>query len=68
MPTGTSGGKVLRTETDDEACGHGPDKIGPANDGRPGGCDNIRLVLSDATSLPISVWHEAEPSPDATTG
>ncbi|NOU33345.1 MAG: MBL fold metallo-hydrolase [Polyangiaceae bacterium] len=40
-------GKVLRTDVDDEACARAEKKIGPAKDGRPGGCSNIRIDIDD---------------------
>jgi beta-lactamase superfamily II metal-dependent hydrolase len=53
----TSRGQVFRTDQDDAACAHNPAKIGPDNDGQPGGCDNIRLVISDSSPIQVSDWH-----------
>lgn len=39
-------GKLFRTDLDDQKCKTNFSKIGPDNDGEPGGCDNIRIVLS----------------------
>lgn len=38
-------GVLWRTDIDDEACRLATDKIGAPADGRPGGCDNIRLRI-----------------------
>jgi beta-lactamase superfamily II metal-dependent hydrolase len=38
-------GQVLQTDNDDAACRINPRKIGPDNDGRPGGCDNIQITI-----------------------
>ncbi len=37
--------KLLRTDLDDEACARAEKKVGPAKDGRPGGCSNIRIDI-----------------------
>ena len=49
-------GQVFRTDQDDQACAKNPAKIGPSADGRAGGCDNIRVVISDSKPLQVSVW------------
>jgi beta-lactamase superfamily II metal-dependent hydrolase len=36
---------VLRTDADDGACALSPAKIGRDADGRPGGCDNVRITI-----------------------
>lgn len=41
-------GAVWRTDLDDEACRISEQKIGPTNDGKPGGCNNVRLRISDS--------------------
>ena len=51
-----SRGQVFRTDQDDQACAKNPAKIGPSADGRAGGCDNIRVVISDSKPLQVSVW------------
>jgi competence protein ComEC len=51
-----SRGQVFRTDEDDPACAQNPAKIGPHADGQPGGCDNVRVVISDASPLQVSVW------------
>jgi competence protein ComEC len=38
-------GTVWRTDLNDKTCATQAAKIGPDNDGRPGGCDNIRIVI-----------------------
>jgi beta-lactamase superfamily II metal-dependent hydrolase len=56
----TARGQVFRTDTNDAACAINPTKIGPDNDGRAGGCDNIRAVISPTSALQVSVWHGAD--------
>jgi len=56
----TSRGQVFRTDTNDQACALNPSKIGPDSDGRAGGCDNIRVVISDPQPLQVSVWHGSD--------
>ena len=53
----TSRGQVLRTDMDDQACATNPTKIGPTSDGRAGGCDNIRVVISGTGQVQAAVWH-----------
>jgi beta-lactamase superfamily II metal-dependent hydrolase len=55
-----SRGQVFRTDTDDLACKTNPAKIGPDADGRAGGCDNIRVVISPDMPLDVSVWHAVD--------
>ena len=38
-------GQLFRTDLDDAACQQNPAKIGPDADGRPGGCDNVRITI-----------------------
>jgi beta-lactamase superfamily II metal-dependent hydrolase len=40
-------GKLFRTDLNDQTCGQNPAKIGPDNDGKAGGCDNVRIILSN---------------------
>ena len=42
-----SRGTVWRTDTNDAACRTSTTKIGPPNDGAPGGCSNVRVILTD---------------------
>lgn len=39
-------GTVWRTDRDDAACAASVDKVGEAADGKPGGCDNVRMTLT----------------------
>jgi competence protein ComEC len=48
-------GQLFRTDLNDDQCKTSPDKVGPDNDGQPGGCDNI-LVTIPATG-PISIGY-----------
>ncbi|HZF94610.1 MAG TPA: MBL fold metallo-hydrolase [Allosphingosinicella sp.] len=42
----TRRGTVWRTDVDDAACAANPAKIGRDADGKPGGCDNIRIAIA----------------------
>jgi competence protein ComEC len=53
-------GQVFRTDVDDQACATNPRKVGADNDGKPGGCDNIRITIS-ATGLGPTVFRGSEP-------
>ena len=56
----TSRGQVFRTDVNDQACGLNPAKIGPDNDGEPGGCDNVRMIMTDGSPVQVSVWHGSD--------
>jgi competence protein ComEC len=56
----TSRGQVFRTDQDDESCAHNPAKIGPDDDGRAGGCDNIRITIPPSDQIETSVIHLAD--------
>jgi competence protein ComEC len=43
-------GDIYRTDRDDAACATDTSKIGPDNDGKAGGCDNIRMTLDNSIS------------------
>jgi beta-lactamase superfamily II metal-dependent hydrolase len=47
------GGALWRTDVDDEACKTKPAKIGPDNDRKPGGCDNIRIVIGPTGEMAV---------------
>lgn len=49
-------GEVWRTDIADAACKTKSAKIGPDNDGKPGGCDNIRIVI-DAAGTVTAGYH-----------
>ena len=53
-------GEVFRTDNNDAACATNPAKIGPDADGQPGGCDNIRLVISDSNPLQVTTLHQSD--------
>jgi competence protein ComEC len=38
-------GSLLRTDINDSGCRSNPAKVGPDDDGRPGGCDNVRITI-----------------------
>lgn len=44
-------GEIWRTDNDDEACKESASKIGPDNDNRAGGCDNIRFFIDSDGSI-----------------
>jgi beta-lactamase superfamily II metal-dependent hydrolase len=49
---------VWRTDvTDKTTCPTNPAKIGPDNDGKPGGCDNIRIVIDPAGTIAVGYYH-----------
>lgn len=53
-------GQVFRTDVNDQACGQNAAKIGPDHDGEAGGCDNIRVVISQTGPPEVSVWHGSD--------
>jgi beta-lactamase superfamily II metal-dependent hydrolase len=58
-----TGAKVFTTkpDADEEACKSNGAKIGPDDDGKPGGCDNVRLTLtSEAGDPDVEVWTQAD--------
>ncbi len=38
-------GKLFRTDLEDDACAESAAKVGPDNDGKPGGCDNVLVLI-----------------------
>jgi beta-lactamase superfamily II metal-dependent hydrolase len=54
------GGKLLRTDRDDEACKDNPAKVGRDDDGKPGGCDNVRIVIGADGSLAADYVHPVD--------
>jgi len=38
-------GKLFRTDLEDDACAESTAKVGPDNDGKPGGCDNVLVLI-----------------------
>jgi beta-lactamase superfamily II metal-dependent hydrolase len=55
-----SRGQVFRTDLNDQSCGQNPAKIGPDADGQPGGCDNVRVVISGSGGLQADYWRGAD--------
>lgn len=47
----TRRGSVWRTDRNDAACAKNPRKIGPDNDGKPGGCDNVQIVIDPTGAI-----------------
>ncbi|HXJ14386.1 MAG TPA: MBL fold metallo-hydrolase [Candidatus Limnocylindrales bacterium] len=56
----TSRGRVFRTDLNDTTCGSNTAKIGPDADGKAGGCDNVRAVISLSGDLQIDYWRGAD--------
>ncbi|MFL6845774.1 MAG: ComEC/Rec2 family competence protein [Allosphingosinicella sp.] len=44
-------GSLWRTDINDYGCALNPAKIGPDNDGKPGGCDNIRIFIDETGAM-----------------
>jgi competence protein ComEC len=53
-------GQVFRTDMDDAACATNPKKVGPDNDGKPGGCDNGRITIQ-GTMIQPEYFRGSEP-------
>jgi hypothetical protein len=53
-------GDVWRTDLNDATCGTNWAKIGPDNDGKPGGCDNILVTINPAGALAIAYDRRAD--------
>jgi competence protein ComEC len=51
-----SRGTVFRTDLNDDTCDNNPAKIGPDNDGKAGGCDNVRIVLNSSGELTMEYF------------
>ena len=57
----TRRGTVWRTDLSDKTtCPTNPAKIGPDNDGRAGGCDNIRIVIGPAGEMTADYFRAAD--------
>jgi len=55
-----SRGPVFRTDLNDLTCGSNTAKIGPDNDGRAGGCDNVRVQVSATGALQVDYWRGSD--------
>lgn len=44
-------GTIWQTDLNDDTCGQNLAKIGPDNDGRPGGCDNVLIEIDAAGGI-----------------
>lgn len=53
-------GQVFRTDVNDLACRQNPAKIGPDTDGRPGGCDHVRVTIPPTGPPQTTLWHGAD--------
>lgn len=56
----TPRGQVFRTDLNDATCGQHPAKIGADADGRPGGCDNIRIIVPMSGTAQPAYWRAAD--------
>jgi competence protein ComEC len=56
----SSHGQVFRTDLNDATCGQNPAKIGPDADGKPGGCDNIRVTIPETGSPTVAYVRMAD--------
>jgi beta-lactamase superfamily II metal-dependent hydrolase len=52
----TPRGRLFRTDLNDATCGQNAQKIGPDADGKPGGCDNVRLTISSTGTVNAAYW------------
>jgi len=53
-------GTVFRTDVADATCEANPAKIGPDNDGRAGGCHNVRVVIGGTPAVQASVFQAVD--------
>jgi beta-lactamase superfamily II metal-dependent hydrolase len=53
-------GQLFRTDKDDTACKTNSAKIGPDNDGQPGGCDNVRIVIAPGSAPQVAYLHGSD--------
>jgi beta-lactamase superfamily II metal-dependent hydrolase len=56
-----SRGSVFRTDLNDATCGTDPAKVGTPADGRPGGCDNVQILISEENQITVEYWPRNEP-------
>ena len=53
-------GMLFRTDLNDQTCGQNPAKIGPDNNNKPGGCDNVRVVVNGTGQPTINYFRPAD--------
>ncbi|HEX6375669.1 MAG TPA: MBL fold metallo-hydrolase [Allosphingosinicella sp.] len=53
-------GTLWRTDTDDAACKIKPAKVGPDADNKPGGCDNVLIIIDSAGALTADYHRPAD--------
>lgn len=56
----TRRGTVWRTDLNDATCGRNAHKIGPDNDGKPGGCDNVLVTINAAGAIAVAYDRRAD--------
>jgi len=52
----SSRAQVFRTDANEAACRQNPAKIGPDADGKPGGCDNVRVTIPAGGAPSLEFW------------
>jgi hypothetical protein len=53
-------GQVFQTDLNDATCGQNPSKIGPDQDGKAGGCDNVQVVIAGQAAPQVTYWRAAD--------
>ncbi len=53
-------GTVWRTDLDDPACKVSVAKIGPDNDNKPGGCDNVRILIDASGTMTADYYRPTD--------
>jgi beta-lactamase superfamily II metal-dependent hydrolase len=56
----TSRGTVWRTDLNDKTCGKNSAKIGPDADGKPGGCDNVVIVIPRSGAVATGYYRPSD--------
>ena len=55
-----SRGEVFRTDLHDGTCGSNAAKVGPDNDGKAGGCDNVRVTIGPGSSVLVKYSQDSD--------
>jgi competence protein ComEC len=53
----TGRGQVFQTDLDDTACESNASKVGPSADGKPGGCEAVRISIPVSGSPQVAFFH-----------
>lgn len=51
---------LFETDRDNKACAKNPKKIGNDNDGKPGGCDNVKITIKNGKAPEAEYWTVAD--------